>query len=795
MHDELLDQVDVVRTLLSAGADPGVQNVAGENALDAAGTPHMRQIFVDELLRATGNSEVGRVCQLVAAGLSINSYDSIESRNTPLHWAASYGNRDIVSCLIDRGANVNAMNSCGATPLHDAVSQNCIEIVEELLQGGANPLIQAMKGKFSGQTPLDLARSKPDLVELVERFTSFNTESTRRVSIAQEMNGGALSDGSGRLRAASVRSISSDMFDVTENMRKVSQTSVAPMTPLNQTIRDPFDHSPHFDQVTEKLSRGQLQAPILPLVTRTSLQLLWPQPHRIQELAGPNFMIEEQLKVSVQPGSEPVHKILDVWEVNRTHLQSLGFDVMVGGVQTTAVHGRNNENCKLECCVNAVIFPSANSYQLHITASKIRVTAGSLRALHHALLTLAQLIRLSSSEDGLAPVLIQDYPQMQHRGVLLDISPHSRIPALDYLFHMIELWSQMKMSHLHLYTRLQPSSEWQLSYTASEVVSITRYCQDRFITLVPVLDVEECVELVHLPSMWLAFQKYITSFPDTNLVHVGPRLGSLLLSSGPEDGTGGLAELWHLLSLPPTTTLLLCCNNLAPTYPLPANVILVEYGFQADYDFLGRTKPFLDQGRAVCLCPGTASWNSLAGCPEAALCNVLGAVQVASQTNVLGVIVALWSGPHHLTPHSFAWPGFVVGAGLSWNTSTHWEFVHSSLASLLDTHVFLDTAGRLGQVVLELGYADTLSLRAARNQPADDQSQLPDPSGSTLHCLLTDPDNVSLENLSPDMFAKVTKHVKRCQGSLLRARLQCAYAEMVLQELQLTADLMITACR
>lgn len=42
---------------------------------------------------------------------------------------------------------------------------------------------------------------------------------------------------------------------------------------------------------------------------------------------------------------------------------------------------------------------------------------------------------------------------------------------------------------------------------------------------------------------------------------------------------------------------------------------------------------------------------------------------------------------------------------------------------------------------------------------------------------------------------RVTKHVKRCQISLLRARLQCPFAEMVLQELQLTADLMITACR
>jgi hypothetical protein len=52
-----LDQGDVVRTLLSAGADPGIQNASGENSLDTASTSHMKQIYVDELLRATGNSE------------------------------------------------------------------------------------------------------------------------------------------------------------------------------------------------------------------------------------------------------------------------------------------------------------------------------------------------------------------------------------------------------------------------------------------------------------------------------------------------------------------------------------------------------------------------------------------------------------------------------------------------------------------------------------------------------------------------------------------------------------------
>ena len=52
-----MNQGDIVRTLLSCGADPGVQNTRGLNAIDVATSEQMRQIYVEELLRATANSE------------------------------------------------------------------------------------------------------------------------------------------------------------------------------------------------------------------------------------------------------------------------------------------------------------------------------------------------------------------------------------------------------------------------------------------------------------------------------------------------------------------------------------------------------------------------------------------------------------------------------------------------------------------------------------------------------------------------------------------------------------------
>jgi len=55
-------------------------------------------------------------------------------------------------------------------------------------------------------------------------------------------------------------------------------------------------------------------------------------------------------------------------------------------------------------------------------------------------------------------------------------------------------------------------------------------------------------------------------------------------------------------------------------------------------------------------------------------------------------------------------------------------------------------------VVLELGYAETLVLRVARGQDRSDPRDLPPQDGSVLYKLLTDPDNVNLEKIPPDLF-------------------------------------------
>ena len=80
------------------------------------------------------------------AGIKVNLWDTDKTRNTPLHWAATFGDEATVQLLIDNKADVNALNVDGATPLHDAIQRESKEIAKALLVAGADPSIKPHSG-------------------------------------------------------------------------------------------------------------------------------------------------------------------------------------------------------------------------------------------------------------------------------------------------------------------------------------------------------------------------------------------------------------------------------------------------------------------------------------------------------------------------------------------------------------------------------------------------------------------------------------------------------------------------
>lgn len=81
---------------------------------------------------------------------AVNFKDSEEK--TPLHWAVYNNQRDIINVLLEAGANVNVTEVIGITPLHYAAERGYVEVVELLLDAGAD--VNAQDYGYFNFTPL-----------------------------------------------------------------------------------------------------------------------------------------------------------------------------------------------------------------------------------------------------------------------------------------------------------------------------------------------------------------------------------------------------------------------------------------------------------------------------------------------------------------------------------------------------------------------------------------------------------------------------------------------------------------
>lgn len=189
-----LGHTDVVRTLLAHGADPLARNRDGFSPVDCAGAPwtrdyeaHLRQAEVEMktpldlnrirgerlailkllvggdraaeqasepflILNAAIAGDIQSIQEHLAGGKNLNLPEQVGG-NTPLMLAATFGNRDAASLLIQAGADLEIRNKSGGTALHQACFFAQPDIVELLLDAGADPT----SVNSYGITPLELA--------------------------------------------------------------------------------------------------------------------------------------------------------------------------------------------------------------------------------------------------------------------------------------------------------------------------------------------------------------------------------------------------------------------------------------------------------------------------------------------------------------------------------------------------------------------------------------------------------------------------------------------------------------
>lgn len=125
---------------------------------------------------------------LPAAGVARDPSSRDPAGNTPLHLVALRGDANAVDALLAAGADPNAVNDAGASPLHYAVASE--RMVAALLAHGAKPEVMSK----IGVTPLLGAAGKPDSYPVVRRLieAGANINAQRRVFLSVLANANVL---------------------------------------------------------------------------------------------------------------------------------------------------------------------------------------------------------------------------------------------------------------------------------------------------------------------------------------------------------------------------------------------------------------------------------------------------------------------------------------------------------------------------------------------------------------------------------------------------------------------------
>ncbi len=565
------------------------------------------------------------------------------------------------------------------------------------------------------------------------------------------------------------------------------------------------------------------------------LTLLFPRPQHV-ELTGAWFAVPEEPVIDM---ASPHLQATAEWltEVLRTCGRRPRRSA-------DATEERGRQEARITIRLDPALLTRAQSYRLVIDDVGVSLIGADEAGTFYGVCTLTQLIHLHAPATANAPCVlpglrIDDWPDFLHRGVMLDVS-RDKVPTMETLFDLVDLLASWKINQVQLYmehTFAYRGHEvvWQYasSFTGAEIEALDAFCRDRYVELVPNQNsfghmhrwlihepyrrLAECPDGLSHPfspnrepyglcpidpgSLALLADLYEQLLPHFTSRHFNVgldetfdlghgRSAAVCAAKGQERVYLDFVQLVHRLVSRHGRTMQ-CWGDMLRQRPellreLPNDVIILEWGYEADHPFAEHSRLFTTAGQRVYVCPGTSSWNSLAGRTENALANISNAAAAGHRTGAIGFLTTDWGDNGHLQPLPISYLGLLAGAGMSWHSTNAADSNHLNIPALLDAHVFRDQAGVMGRLAYDLGNSYLHAGPRLQN-------------GSALFQLLVyadhDLSHLQVEGLSFESLERTLAYIDGVMAPLTKVRMARPDAEDIRKEFGWVADMLRLACR
>ncbi len=476
------------------------------------------------------------------------------------------------------------------------------------------------------------------------------------------------------------------------------------------------------------------------------------------------------------------------------------------------------------------------AYSLRVRDNGVLVRASAEAGLRYGVLTLTQLLDCDRPRSpAIRAIDIEDWPDFEARGVMLDIS-RDKVPTLSTLKQLVDRLAGWKINQLQLYTEhtFAYAGHEQVWHGASpltgpQIDRLDQYCRDRGVELVPNQNSFGHMErwLKHAPYRCLAETtgRWQTPWGDSrhepttlNPLDPGsiplvaslykqllPHFSSKLFNVGCDEtfelGQGrsktacrrrGVGRV-YLSFLKKIHRLvrghgrrMMFWSDVIQQHPelideLPRDAIPMIWGYEAGHPFEKECSRVVETGLDFYVCPGTSSWCSFSGRARNCVTNLREAARSGLRHGATGFLITDWGDYGHRQYLPVSYLGYLYGAAVSWCGKTNATL---DAPSELGRTVFGDATGKAGKLWHDAGDVHEIGGAKLRNRTR------------LFSCMESSLDDTAcLRGVTPLRLHRVEKRVETLLSHADKAAFQGSEGSLAREELVATLGVLRHACR